>query len=1093
MSARTASSPGSGTSTKLPPRGRRGKRSKPAIGDDDFDVESQSRSTFSFEEDQTPVFQEHVGVAMDERTADQWKLLAGSEAIPLLGGRHHHPILAASRCVLERDACTEALRNQDAIVVDIGGAPHRTFAKLGDRGRYLCPQLQRGDHNRFRNVPQGARQYVCRHRFEECHCYDGQRKVLLFVHSAYYFDYAMLWSMIRQEDVVDALVVEHRFDDGFGGFLDEAAYSLDGVTVTMSVKGNVEPYVHGLTPWLVGWRGPNGEAFEVSTLRVIGDFTYLGRIEAVVKTGPSPTLQFDDVIAGAHKMGPVQFSESIRNAVADNAKFQSVKLDLFEIEAWGPVLFTTGVYAGRRVRVTVPVNAINRVSSIALNRTRDANLLQEVSHSLKNQFQRSRLPPGKFTEALTVAIAMGLVTNLQNETSVLYTVREKFGWLISLHAALINGGRFIVLSWRWLIFGGGLVLIAFVLSETFDDHTDERIFIALGFVVGIASLWLCGFCCLGVLRMHRSRQLATWTAQFHDDDAPRVPLLGNSVVFEDRTHLLLGTRHVRQLPPVIEGQVRLEATRESANPPVRQIISGLVVDGAIPNVLEPTQAAELSAVTNRILTPRANPKEDALVHYRNAFHHPVFTAVKATLNTSKVGFEMWAKGLAGKYPVRYIEKMREAWEFFQGTEPPPVSARGFLKLELSAAAVTLEGQKATKPRLIQPPEDVDKAITGPISSQMFAACVDAWNGTTSRVMYCAKWTSDQVGAAVDGYIERAGGEGHVVGWSVDMATYDATLCLLLQLPALQEFYVSGLGMPPWLVNWYTRVRTRGRTPNGVCYIPERTFGPFLSEDEAKEFANVFLKYKFRVLISSTDIHDVEGQDLVWLVKVEDFQMASGRSDTNLTDTVILVATFVAILGDMDFLLLVCGDDGFLLLRVGDAPVIDRIKAFQLDLGLKPEGVVSTRRSDWEFCSRLFWHGRNPKTGVVQTVLGAKPIRGITRMGSKTTLPGAENAAAAALSVRLSDGHVPFLRVFADRTKELCTKLRLRPHGRPEWTSMRSSMRFECVPQNYTITQERYNLGETHEVEFTHLLSQVHEVPATVNWPSLWGSLTRDEA
>jgi hypothetical protein len=103
------------------------------------------------------------------------------------------------------------------------------------------------------------------------------------------------------------------------------------------------------------------------------------------------------------------------------------------------------------------------------------------------------------------------------------------------------------------------------------------------------------------------------------------------------------------------------------------------------------------------------------------------------------------------------------------------------------------------------------------------------------------------------------------------------------------------------------------------------------------------------------------------------------------------------------------------------------------------------------------------------------------MGINTTLPGAANAAQAALSVRIDSGHVPFLGPMADRTTELCRAQKIRPRGKAEWTAITGSKRFGPCPLNYIITQERYGLGKENEDEFKRLLATLNGVPIVISW------------
>ncbi len=280
-------------------------------------------------------------------------------------------------------------------------------------------------------------------------------------------------------------------------------------------------------------------------------------------------------------------------------------------------------------------------------------------------------------------------------------------------------------------------------------------------------------------------------------------------------------------------------------------------------------------------------------------------------------------------------------------------------------------------------------------------------------------------------------------------------------------------------------RTQGITANGVSFRPERSY-TFNKRDEAIDHVMQLKELGMK----SSPIFEEDGK---FVVVCEDFQMASGRADTNLTDTVILVASMLTVLNqhDVDYLLLACGDDGFLLLPPDQVAIVEEIKEYQVSLGLKPEGKVSANRSDWEFCSKLFWYG-STGNGDKFTVLGSKPMRGIARMGINTTLPGAANAAAAALDIRTNQRHVPFLSTFAEATYQLCAKQKIRATGKMEWSAIVGGGAFYCHPDNYLMTQERYNLDQGHEEQFRKDLAQLTTVPCIIENESIRSALGRDE-
>jgi hypothetical protein len=1057
------------------------------------DVESQSSGSAG-ERGKLP--EEWVGTTLSPDKVLHWKTKVGTYPTGPKGHYNPHGLLAAARYVLERKACIESLEGGDHIVVDVGGAPHRTFRHLGERGRYLMPNLHHGDKTRFLHAPPGARDHICHHRFEECTCHHGQKRAYVFTHSAYYIEPMSLWKTLNEDEVVDCLVVEHVFDDAFGGYGPEASWSVHRGQVSMTVEGNAgRAYTHKLPPWQEGWVGPGGESFAVETLEVLDDFTYLVRVMPTKREGYAPReITWREIEADPWLSGPVQFTAGQRNAVPDNAKFTQVSFDVNNVHRFGPFLYTDFLIDGERVQLSVPVNGVAAVAEKVLNQERNAALYETATHILKTQWARCRVPAVTKPQVMAATIALGFVVNLKVEVNTTYTMLERFSWLMNIHSILLKFGHITVRSRYWLLLP---ILIAICALIAFDSVEDDNKIIVVVTLITMLLLILSCLCCSGVMKLYRAwetRRELGWLATYGDPDGPRVPLLGHDFRFT-RSLGLPGSRYVRPDATDITGRLSLGTSREKDAEPSRMLVSGIVTDGAATNALHTTQQAERSAVTNRILATRRNPAEEDLKLYEASYNCGPFELVAGKVDNSRENFNEWVNKLKKTYPKVYCDAMVDAWVKYQGVECPPAPTRGFLKIEKSAKTVKTNDATATKPRLIQPPEDVDKAITGPIVWQLYEFVRDAWDGVKTNVLYASGRSCAYIGTVVDSFIDE---HKDVVAWPVDMACYDATLSLPLQQPAL-SWYSSRLGMPVWVQTWLKRIRTRGVTPNGVYYMPERIYffdAMHYEEVDVNAFVAYYRRQKFKIRVESinADTEDGEGRS-GWKVTVEDFQMTSGRMDTNLTDTVALVATFTRILTSLGipYLLLACGDDGFLMLKKEHAFAVDMIKKHQIALGLNPEGEATSDRSKWEFCSKLFWFGVDLKTGKTQTVLGSKPFRGIARMGMNTTLPGAANAAAAALSVRIDSGHVPFLGEFADRTYELCKEFKIRQTGRPEWTAIRGDRRFGPSPFNLDLSAARYGLGQENLVEFKSRLQTLGRPPCVLHWSPMEGAVAVDEA
>jgi len=960
----------------------------------DFDLEAQSQTSRSSGGKEPKPLEEWVGTTMHPDKARLWESHIGTKPIGPRGHYNPHGLLAAQRFVAERKAADILLAEEGTIVVDVGAAPHRTHEYLATRGRYLMPNVHPGDRTRIGRCPPDARGHVCHDRFEECRCHEGQKRAYLFTHSAYYIEPLALWTTLCDSDVTDALVIEHVFDDAYGGYYGEAHWAVEADMVKMSVVGNASPYVHRLPPWQAGWVGPEGESFGIETLLELDSVTRVIRVQAIKQVGPSERpMTWGEVEADPLRAGPVQFSSAAKAAVADNARFTQVTFDVHAVRKIGPFVYTDYVFRGETVRLTLPITGVGQVAFHVGNRPRTPELLSEVTHIMKNRYARSRIPSGRSAQMLTAMIALGFVCNLQNEVDVNYTMLNRFTWAMKTHSVVLQFGTLAVRSWPYLVCLSLLLVVPFIPLEVIDHNVGERIGLALAAV--LAPL-LCFFCTCGAVRLHqgwRSYVTSNWTQSLASEESPTSPLLGNGTVMQRNTPIP-GSRYIRPPLEEVQGRLSLGATRERTSEPDRMLVSGIVSDGAVPLALATTQAAELSAVTNRVLAPRNNPDETCLKAYQEAFGRPEFTSVEKGVDTSQVAVMKWLNKLRDSYPAVYITNLLECWKQYQGAMPPPAATKGFLKIEKSGQTIGVDGGKSTKPRLIQPPEDLDKVVTGPVVWQMYDRVRDAWDGVKCGVLYATGRSLAYVGERVQAFIDKWSPTGKIVAWSVDMASYDSTLGLHMQEPAF-AFYKT-LGMPTWMIEWIMRTRSRGVTPNGVKYTPTRVWGPFGDEKEAETFANEFRKKKFKVYGVRFHKHEQ-----CWYVEIEDYQMVSGRMDTNLTDTVCLVAALLSVMRpEIPYLLLACGDDGFLMIREEDKGVIDDIAQQCRGLGLKPEGVVSDRRSDWEFCSKLFWYAKDEKGNDI-TVLGSKPFRGIARMGVNTTLPGAANAAASAQAVVLT--------------------------------------------------------------------------------------------
>jgi len=856
----------------------------------------------------------------------------------------------------------------------------------------------------------------------------------------------------------------------------------------MRVKGNSDPYRHPHLPWTVGWRGPNGEAFEVDVIRCIADFTYLWRVKAIRKFDTPSQMTWDDVVANPSLSGPVQFSNATKMAMGGDAVTHQAVIDVDSVHKIGPVLYTTSLVRGDRKRYSIPVDMVSKLASHAVNRERDPHLLAELTYKAEAMARVARIPPLYKSQLVAIAAVLGLTVNLSNEIDLLHTVNRRFKWQFDLHRTLVGfqSPRVWTLIWCVVVLVCALALTVGLDVGVHVEWVDVAVSVV--FVVLVSTVCCCWCCVRPLVNDYRRRQVENWHTGM-EGDVPRGSFLSNYLSIPKENRQLVGSNHLVDplLPDEVSGTLTINEVEPRRVLPTEQSeLVGIVNPICVSSVPSPGLEADLVAVTHRVLSPKPGYEQKAVDEYALTIQNSeVFKAVDGVVDVGKKAFLKWVNGLK-TYPVAYRDRLKAAWEVWHDKVAPPISVRAFVKDE-KLKVTYVDGHEANKPRLIQPPEDADKALIGYLVNQLYKLVTNAWNGENTNVFYCSGVTTDHIGSVVDKWIEGFGGEHLVTGIKVDMSKYDSTLGIHLQDPVFR-FY-KRMGFPEDAIRWITRIRTKGTTLHGVKYEAKRTFGPFDTSEEAWLSRPAALAKEYRL---SCRVYEKDGK---WWLETEDFQMPSGRADTNLMDTIANVAstlTGAASVG-VSFLLLACGDDAFILCKTADADKLaEAVRSFHQRVGLVPKLEVCRGRYEWEFCSKLFWFGKHPETHIVQTVLGAKPGRLLPRFGVTVKVAGEANIASSAQSIRVDCGHVPFIAPYADRTFELAREQRIRPKkGRYE-DRLRASRRFEPVAENYVIATERYGYGKPAEDQLRQLLSQVDKIPMMLVWPPMVDMAKVDE-
>jgi hypothetical protein len=1008
-----------------------------------------------------------VPFPLSAEALSQWRAVRGALPTVPTGATHPHGYLAASRHILAARAVVEALSHDGVDVIDVGGNPGVHHAALGERGHYLMPDLQPGDDRRFNKRPAGAS--ICRDRFEACsHIALKPAYVFLFVHSAYYIEPMYLWTALNDPACRGAYVVGHVFEDVYGGVGSEASWECDGPVVRMRVAGNHHVYEHPHLPWVTGWVGPSGQTFQAEQVESFGGFHKLWYVRAAVG-GVHRELEFGDVVTDPYLSGPVTVSRASRGVQGDDARVAEFYVDVDHLVKVGPTLVAFAGPLSSRVRVNIPVALIASGAAYVVNKPRTQQTYAELTHYLRSRAAGLRVPPARQAEVISAAVALAFVCNVEAETDLLYTLRERFGWSMGLHTVLVAWGR--PRAWRFLWVAAALAALT-VLALTLvavEPGAARGATMAVMAVTGLPVL-VCLACAWRGRHQRVAADFSNYRAglRMSPPEATQHPVGSVPRDLENPP-----TSHIRPVNETGCGVVtRVEANNERDTPGL--LLAGIYFPGVVPNVLRVSQDAEEAAIQHRINTIKREPHPSALVLFRETARS---LRVTEHVSNDQNHFDEWVASLK-QYNEDYRAKLRVSRREWQGRPAPDtVGTKAFLKLEKSSNTVTCVGQKATKPRLIQPPTDSEKSMLGPIVAQLAKSVRSMWDGVVSPIFYTSGVSTDVIGLRVDAFIASCGGEAAVEVRVLDQAVYDATLGIHLQAPVFDFYRRAGFSESD--IDWLMRIRTRGVTPCGVKYEARRRFT--LQVWESAGLEALCAAYKIRVFERTSEY-----------VEVEDFQLLSGRMDTNLMGTLINGISILAVLRACQFLALVCGDDAIIFCAAADVETLDEVARFQTRLGLNPTPIAPAGRFEWEYCSKLFWFGRDPLTGATRTVLGPKPGRGLARMGHVLSLAGSLTIASAAEGMAIDAAHVPFLGPLARRTRDICAKLRLKRAGR-EWEGSRASRPYQNVPENWVLVALRYGLDQQSEAEFVEQLSAVTTLPWPLEWEPLMGMVAVDEA
>lgn len=977
---------------------------------------------------------------------------------------HAHPHLAFQR------NCLEALAIKDfnqkcpkGLLADVGSAARR-YEKT--RVHCVCPHLQPGDDTRWelamKNRTRGNS--VCRHVMQECTC--GPFDSMLFTHSAYYFTTKEIIKFVKATKLGCVYVVGHLFPEALGSFAyDEGTYHFDleckNDVIVTKVRGNEHHYRHAPLPWDSLNLGSEGLYLHAELMAVKGDTRlWLVRVSDI-EPNIAPSRSWLNVIVDEKHVGPVRipgFDTTTKQALSSNGV---VDVEVDHLHGWYGWLWSET----RNGRCYIPRSAIHETAMKIMGKKRDPALMQDCIYIMRSAIGSSRLPPAQRLQATTIGAALAFNINVRNEVDVVHTLTSRYTKLWKLHESLyaLTPQRACNISVVLLILGISLTILFVVEPTLFLTDNDELEYTLPPLILSLGALFVstCCVCMFCVARYQSRRTSDNWSTTLYVESRAS-NMTGD--VMEPLIKRFPAHPFVRQ--PLIPNSGTLEIGADQHPPRHPGLVStplgldGVGVANAVPTAPRTDQESEVTAITHRVLTQPTIVAPDALSRFYQMNGVAARQLKSIRVAGSPTMHEDWMA--QAKWTIAQRNKFQIAWKkSLQGQKISKGQFHCFVKFE-KMKVVNADGVEALKTRLINGPPDQVKVAVGPWTSLYQKELCKTWDGRRSPICYTSGMTPDEIGRVMDEFAASVGGWSEVVGVWDDCALYDSTLENELLL-VRKELYPKA-GFPPYVMNWMESTQSRGVSQHGVTFELAQKLVTKVREDGSTTQDKEVIRRLF-----------------------------SGELDTNLIGSIINGLAHESGLPEgLKWAMFVCGDDNLTLTtRNGfSIGIAENLKSHLEDLGLKPTQGISDRRCDWEFCSKLLWFGRDPQNGHVQTVLGPKPARWLSRIGWTLKHPTEPNFPEVMLSARDDTHHIPLLNEYVAKGLLLCKGKRRR--GRV-WSEMKHvSKRYDCVPENFNLLQERYHISAEVITSAERIILGMKEVGTVINLPWLATAAKRDE-
>lgn len=817
--------------------------------------------------------------------------------------------------------------------------------------------------------------WVCTHKFEECECYPGV-KAFISIHSIYYIAPEDLFAVLRKFPGVPFIAAFHRFPDPNGLLgCGEAKYSWNPQekSITMTVSGNLESYVHSDMHWVWGGGLAMGMAGTLcwSQISQIGE-TSIVQFHATEIRLPVGIRDVPDLLTGLRNreyVGQLSFStikdDPIR--MPDEGYFQVQTA----VSGSGLFSYLNWIVIGSDDAVLLPKSMIWDLAQRCVGKKRDSELLKTLTLHARAGAKKLALTEKQRFETVVYGSYIAMHIGAQLELNAIATHEH--------HASL----------WRPL--------------NSYYDGT--------AWVLGRGAAML-GLAVLGAITV-----FAPMSA--------KSKILGLSVV-TGASYLLTkkppspGAAGGRKVTNVCSHGIKLEPQQIGSKIKVTEDVEckagfgakllGFGLPGVLPTVARSCVHNDYLAIRNRMAienrvvlykpdgTVETEDRDWRHIHRMMSDLPKMSLRSKIDLPIRAYPFEGWIGTLnvsgSRKDMLRRMYTTMKHKNFKSVFATLRDSARAsFVKIEKAV------GNPEACPRLIQGASPEFQVATGPITKALSVRMKDTYT-INHYCFYTSGAKPSDIGRFVDQIHEMPPIEGGYVFGENDCGRYDATQSrgsLETEMLVYKTANLSEKHQKTIELEW----KSHGQTSNQVryvCYYKRNSGdGNTSSGNSITNFAaccgSIFLTPEARVVLQGMGVEFVE-------------EFIPGDEDSGLPPTTYWRADLEPVIKKYSRFM-VLGDDNLMIVPAVLAQVEPATK-FLLDLGLRPELKFSKDVMDVEFCSGRFYPSSRgtiwgPKIGRVLAKTGWA-LKPYGRRRTQQWLKGV------ALGMMNDVAHIPVLRV-----------------------------------------------------------------------------------